>query len=380
MIEKLVNGSDLLSKYDGVQHSCQTLIDVVGHKVGNISSEMFLCVAFSDSGNDELLGGERLLLLDGLVVGLGEVEHSGDGFLVVLRVELKIGDGERVHPLFLVQVEEHFLLEFVLLVGDGDGVVLTVEAVDERLDGGLVEVADVGGGLARLLPQHVGLREDEAEGVDDDLALDGLDGVDDDGDGARVELLKALLGVDVDAGEPAAKAGVGMVPADDDLRAAGLLEHVEHLGLEDGVDGLDGDAGAALRHGEHVDDLDGVVVDKLAQHEPHDLHGHAGAAVLEHLEQRERRDVHGLGGVHDGGVGVDGALALREHSLDAIHGCGGLRYDIYSCCASEVNAKRKAKRNKRWAAKRKAMRTGRRLHDAAVGSGSATRRGHVERW
>jgi len=92
---------------------------------------------------------------------------------------------------------------------------MAIEAVDEGLDGGFVEVAEVGRGLAGFLPQHEGLRVDEAEGVDDDFAFDGLDGVDDDGDGARGELLEGLLRVDVDGGEPAAEARVGVVPADD---------------------------------------------------------------------------------------------------------------------------------------------------------------------
>ena len=82
--------------------------------------------------------------------------------------------------------------------------------------------------------------------------------------GALVERFEGLLRVDVDAREPAAKPRVRVVPADDHLGAAGLLEHVEHLGLEDGVDGLDGDAGARLWHGEDIDALDGVVVDELA--------------------------------------------------------------------------------------------------------------------
>ena len=67
-----------------------------------------------------------------------------------------------------------------------------VEAVDEGLDAGLVYVADVARRLARLLAGEHGVRVDEAEGVDDDFALDGLDGVDDDGDGAGVELLEGL--------------------------------------------------------------------------------------------------------------------------------------------------------------------------------------------
>ena len=72
--------------------------------------------------------------------------------------------------------------------------------------------------------------------VDDDFAFDGLDGVDDDGDGARVELFEGLgnatrglglritalkkakphlLRVDIDAGKPASETRVRMVPADD---------------------------------------------------------------------------------------------------------------------------------------------------------------------
>jgi hypothetical protein len=40
------------------------------------------------------------------------------------------------------------------------------------------------------------------------FALDGLDGVDDDGDGAGRELFKRLLGVYVDRGQPAAETGM----------------------------------------------------------------------------------------------------------------------------------------------------------------------------
>ena len=62
--------------------------------------------------------------------------------------------------------------------------------MDERLDRGLVEVTDVGSGLAGLMAHHESLRVDEAEGIDDNLALDGLDGVDYDGHGAGCELLE----------------------------------------------------------------------------------------------------------------------------------------------------------------------------------------------
>lgn len=59
--------------------------------------------------------------------------------------------------------------------------------------------------MSRFLPEHEGLWVDEAESVDDDLALDGLDGIDHDGDGTRGELLEGLLGVNVDGREPAAE-------------------------------------------------------------------------------------------------------------------------------------------------------------------------------
>lgn len=46
---------------------------------------------------------------------------------------------------------------------------MAVEAVDECLDGGLVEVPQVGGGLAWLLAQHHCLGADEAERINHHL-------------------------------------------------------------------------------------------------------------------------------------------------------------------------------------------------------------------
>ena len=95
---------------------------------------------------------------------------------------------------------------------------MPVEAVNKRLDGGFVQVAQVGRALAGLLAHHEGLRVDQTERINDDLALDRLNGIDDDGDGAGGQLFEALLGVDVDRGQPAAEPGMGMVPANDRLR------------------------------------------------------------------------------------------------------------------------------------------------------------------
>jgi len=71
------------------------------------------------------------------------------------------------------------------------------------------------------LAEHEGLWVDEAEGVDYNFAFDGLDWVDDYGDGSGGELFEGLLGVDIDGGKPAAETGMGMVPADNSLGSVG---------------------------------------------------------------------------------------------------------------------------------------------------------------
>lgn len=67
---------------------------------------------------------------------------------------------------------------------------MSVEAVDEGLDGRFVDVADVGGSLTRLIASNNGLRLDEPEGVDDNLSFHRLNRVDHDGDRAGVKRLK----------------------------------------------------------------------------------------------------------------------------------------------------------------------------------------------
>ena len=80
-----------------------------------------------------------------------------------------------------------------------------------------MEVANVGGGLSGLLAHEEELRVDEAEGVDDHLALDRLNRVDHDGHAPRVELLKALLGLNINPRQPAPESRVRVVPPNDNL-------------------------------------------------------------------------------------------------------------------------------------------------------------------
>ena len=107
-----------------------------------------------------------------------------------------------------MQIHQHVLFQPRFPVVDTDAVVVSIQAVDQRLDGWFVEMTEIGGCLSRFLAHHECLRVYEAEGIDDDFAFDGLDGIDDDGDGAGGELFERLLRVDVDGGEPAAEPGM----------------------------------------------------------------------------------------------------------------------------------------------------------------------------
>ncbi|KAL8865861.1 MAG: hypothetical protein Q9174_006652, partial [Haloplaca sp. 1 TL-2023] len=53
-----------------------------------------------------------------------------------------------------------------------------------------VEMTKIRGGLTGFLAHHEGLGVYETEGIDDDFSFDGLNGVDNDGDGAGGELFE----------------------------------------------------------------------------------------------------------------------------------------------------------------------------------------------
>jgi len=80
--------------------------------------------------------------------------------------------------------------------------------------------------LSGFLAHHKSLRSDKAECINDDFTFHGLNGVDHYSDGAGSKLLEGLLGVDVDGGEPAAEAWVGVVPAYHCFRSAVCLARI----------------------------------------------------------------------------------------------------------------------------------------------------------
>ena len=75
---------------------------------------------------------------------------------------------------------------------------MPVQTVDQCLYGRLVQMTEVRSCLSGLMAHHQRGRSDEAESIYDDLALDGLNRINDDGDSSRRKLFEGLLRVDVD--------------------------------------------------------------------------------------------------------------------------------------------------------------------------------------
>lgn len=75
---------------------------------------------------------------------------------------------------------------------------MSVETVNEGLDGRLVEMTQVRCALTRFLTKHKRLRVDESESIDDNLSLDGLNGINNNGNSSWCQLFEGLLRVDID--------------------------------------------------------------------------------------------------------------------------------------------------------------------------------------
>lgn len=67
---------------------------------------------------------------------------------------LKILQDQSICPILLMQVQKHSLFEFSLAEVDGDGVVVSVQAMDQCLNRRLVQVTNIGGRLTRFLAHH----------------------------------------------------------------------------------------------------------------------------------------------------------------------------------------------------------------------------------
>lgn len=121
-----------------------------------------------------------------------------DSLLIVITVKTPISEPQSLCPIPLVEITKHALFQLGLLVVDGDGVIMAVETMDQGVNGRFVEVSNIGRRLSGLSSCHCSGRLNQAEGINDDFALDGLDGIDDDCYCSRSELFECLLCVDID--------------------------------------------------------------------------------------------------------------------------------------------------------------------------------------
>lgn len=81
-----------------------------------------------------------------------------------------------------------------------------------------------------------------------------------------------------------------------------LPQHLHHLHLENGVYSFDTDTSTALWHRKYIDHANCKVIDEFSQHQTHDFHGHACAAMTQHLQEGEGRDVDGFGIIDQIGI------------------------------------------------------------------------------
>jgi hypothetical protein len=167
------------------------------HEIVHGFFQMAFGVCLSNIVNHDLFIALSLFLLDPFVVGLAPLQHLVDLLLGGLSMLFEWLHGQTVRPVPLVEVHEHLFFQFILSVVNDYAVVVTIQAVDEGLDRRLLQVPDVARRLAWLVAQHHQLWIDQAKAVDDDLSLDRLDRVDDQGHGARMQRFKRALRVNV---------------------------------------------------------------------------------------------------------------------------------------------------------------------------------------
>ena len=115
-----------------------------------------------------------------------EEDTNLNGLLVTLLVTFEILQRQSLRPISFMKIHQHRLLEVRLTIVDHDRVVVSVQAVNESLNGRFVDLANIRCRLPGFLTSEDGLWTDKTESVNHDFALHGLNGVDYDCDGTRV--------------------------------------------------------------------------------------------------------------------------------------------------------------------------------------------------
>lgn len=231
----------------------------------------------------ELLPRHLCLLLDPFVIQTSKSWEFFDLVNINLVLGRKVWEFKTIGPVALMQIEKHLLFEFVLSVVYSNTVVVPVQAVCLGHSTRFLKMSNMRSRLSGFSLSHHSLLIDRPKGVNDNSALDWLYGVNDDCHCSRVEHLLWLLSLDIGAREPGAKTWMRVVPPNTTLIATYLLHHVHELLLVDGIDRLNRDCGAHLRHWEDIDDAYCVVIVDLTNHQTHNFKGHTSCTMLHHF-------------------------------------------------------------------------------------------------
>ena len=84
---------------------------------------------------------------------------------IELTVLIVIHEREVVIPGLFIQIHEHPLLKLIVPAIDNDGIVVPVEAVDQGLDGGSLQMTHHGIGLAGPYAHHQQFLIDQSERI-----------------------------------------------------------------------------------------------------------------------------------------------------------------------------------------------------------------------
>mmetsp|Transcript_37370 Transcript_37370/g.45064 ORF Transcript_37370/g.45064 Transcript_37370/m.45064 type:complete len:277 (-) Transcript_37370:411-1241(-) len=253
-------------KDDRVEHGPQTLNDITTHQFHNIPLQMLLRINLPNIVHHDLLRRLALLLLHPRIIILRQFPHLFHNILITPLQRLKILHGQPIGPIPLVQIHEHLLLQLLLPIINHDGIIMTIQSVDQRLNAGFVQMPDIAGGLSRFLPQHHQLRIDQSKTINHNFPLHRLNRIHHQRHRPRIQRFERILGVNIDPTQPAPEPRVGMIPPNHHLRPPRLFQHIQHFGLKHRIDRFDTHTRPTLGHGEDIDAVDGVIVHELSEH------------------------------------------------------------------------------------------------------------------
>lgn len=143
---------------------------------------------------------------------------------------------------------------------------------------------NVWGGLSRFNSHHNNLGIDTSESVNDNLALNRLNWINDNGNSSRIQHFLTFLSLDISAWEPWSKTWMRVIPSHAHLISSYLFHHVHKLLLENGVDWLNTDSCTFLRHWEHIYYCNRIVIMNFSNHEAHDFERNSGSWMLKHFQ------------------------------------------------------------------------------------------------